>query len=731
MLEDYLNVKTGQDLVNLGVIPKTSAEYLMLITYKRLNALRDKILSGINEEVLGSWIPAVESVKIKVPEVICKDEDVVKYIKLGMTVRVRATKKEGKVLSGDQNAVKIEGIGGQFVRDLDLLVPSGILETGYKLADNVVADNEQGHLVKFTKSYTINAGRGQVQIPEGLTGILIKYTQDSETVTVRIGDNAPEELKKKQYLLNLKDIKDGLKVSNLGPVPPLDKEVVVRQETLTSFFPTAGLSEDRAEKIITAMLMVKPHLFLYGPAGSGKSQTISDIISIEKLREVIFQVEGCKVQCNRASLYDENFAKNIPACPECLMEYDTDYKNTGRFKRPKAKDVKVTVANFGEGHGVSYMRGNTSTNRMHLVGFKVPDMTKSSEERRNDEYDPQGFSPGLLPRGNNGIAYLDEADKLRPNALDNLLEATEGGKVKPDELRYHYPCTGIVLGTANDNTAFSDPLNDRVFLLALRYPDDVDTSYEITKKAYHGNTTPLTDVAIGDVHKDKPFNLRDVPMPVIIERAVDAFYMKIRDEYTGTGKREIFGSNRCKIDALDAARARLVLDQLFSSQAPPIVDKNYAVKGIQYAVCSRVQERTRAEGQKAKVEFNTWTEEKFTDTLKREEDTWWCRVYKNIAIKNVRIPQIKENFIVELSNYKNGTIIAVETYKQVKKAYDEPTNRQAQDARIKFPFMDYLFKEQPRMNIIYLDTQLPSMINYFLESRKNTKCTIDGAEQTK
>ena len=100
-IEEYFNVKTGQDLINLGVIPKDSSQHLALILSRRLEAVRDRILSTLTDEMLGKWIPLIQNKPLE-DIVITDPNEIKKVAKVGMKII-------GKSL---QDNVDITGIRG-------------------------------------------------------------------------------------------------------------------------------------------------------------------------------------------------------------------------------------------------------------------------------------------------------------------------------------------------------------------------------------------------------------------------------------------------------------------------------------------------------------------------------------------------------------------------------------------------------------------------------------------
>src|SRR3989344_9694412 len=741
-LDDYLKVRTGKDLIDLGVVPKTSSDHVALIVYKRMVALRDRVLASLNDEILGKWKPMLKPNLVDVGPEISDPESIGKYAKVGMRVKLARPNKDNASLEG-----VIQNIDARFdqasilwntgqtspfnIHQLVLMADGGKFIDGYNLVDGIVADKDLGHRVRFMKPYKFRSADGQfmdaggkvVEIPEGTTGTLVEYQPRVQSVTIRPDDKL-KGTNKAIYKISTNEAYTTLFVSSLGQIEPLDKNIEVKRQVLLDLYPKTVLDTDRAEKVSIGVLMAKD-LILHGPPGGGKSNLAKDLVSLAQLSPYIFTVDGCQVQCNPFSLFDEEFAKVVPPCPECLIRYDPDFKTSGRFKKPKPENVKVLVAKYGDGHGIEYVEGTEGINRAHLAGFKIPDL---DGKRNANEYDPEGFSPGILVRTNNGIVHWDELDKVRTAVLRNMLEVANSGRMKPDQLRYTYPAHSFIVGTANDSTVFPDEINDRILLLAIRYPDDSDAAYGIVRRSFHNEVLPLRKVDIGDTYVERGQVLYDLPMPSIIERAVSSLYMKLREGYNGFGKKEIFGSNRSTLDALNAARAWLLLDQVFFDNAPKIVTEQYAVRGIQYAVCSRVTERTREEGRKAKNEFREWSEKTFSEVLKDEENVWWCKLFKHISVAGAIIPGADVNFLNELGYYEKNSKYALDSWQKIKNAYQNQSNREAQKAKSQFPFMDYLFREQPNMTNLNQD-QIVELMGYYMKSKNSTKCKFGPMEE--
>ena len=755
MLEDYLKVENLQDLIDLGVKPKDSSTHLALISFKRLVALRDRVISELNEDMVGAWLPAVEPNVREIPTgEITNSEEILKYAKPEMRV-VATSEFEGRQIQGLEGTIKTPstyirtgsqyGFGIKFdstfngandlngtlreskglyvpTANLKLLVPEKKVIEGYRIPQGVVVDDKLGHKVRFKKGHK-GAARDadnsniNVEIPEGATAILRTYKNDM--LTVVLDTQLPDRRKIINFTLD--QLAGNLEASSLGQVEPQDKEKLVLEEVLNEFFPRTRLDTLRAYRAVIGLIMGKDMNF-YGPPGSGKSQIVKDIVEIAQQQDAIFMVEGCKVQCNPFSLVDPEFAKKVPPCPECMIKYSPEFKETGRFTAPRPQDVKVLVAKYSQGRGIESIQGTVGLNLMHLAGIKLPKLDGTTDDEIEDEASTKGFHPGILPRANNGILRIEEMDKIRPNTLDGLLEALNSSRIKPDQLRYELPCNADILATSNDPSVFSGPIRDRMFFLAIRYPEDPDTNYEVMRAAYHGEVAPAKDVPIGDTHRENGSVLRNMPMPVILEKAVVSAYMKFINEGRNLpGYSDIQGSNRCRQDALDVSRAKLVIDQLFFKDKPMIPNSEYALAGMQFALCARVAEVSKEADQNAKTKLNEWVATNFPAIQKQEESVWWCNAYKHIAVAKTQAPEIEHNFVSELESYKQNPKNAISTYRNVKAAREDPKDLLKQRAMIEHPFMDYLFNEQPKMHKIRED-QLTELVSYFIACQDGAAC---------
>lgn len=765
-IENYASkVKTGQDLIDLGVVPKTSSEHLALIFAKRLEALRDSIKANINDDMLGKWIPAISPKMKDLGKTEVEDpSQIEKYAETGMKVRIREH-------SIDKTLVGRIGIIDEFYKDslrmtleqqdgpsnrtpqlntsisqLTLLIPSGKVQEGLELTRGVVADKKIGHLVRFSQEYQGTAWDSggyeeKIDLVTGTSGTLIDFLIKEKRLGINFNEKVPPGKKKNIYYFKLRDMEKRLEASSLGQFEPRDKEQTIYEETLERFFPSTIIDTKRAERVLLSTLIGKD-IVLYGPPGSGKTNIAEDIKSIAELQGPIFIVEGCQSQCSPFSLFDKDFAKTIPPCPECKIKYCPDFKKTGRFVHPKPKEVKVIVAKYNEGFGIEHIDGTIGLQVYHFTGHKMPRLDGTTTVGRESAYDPEGYQAGLLPRTNNGILHIDEMSCLRPQVLDCILGVLQNNRTKPDQLRFSYPAHSFIIGTANDHTQFSPALNDRMNLLAIRYPEGrtgIDKRHKITRVAFHKEYVPAEFVDIGDTHLIRADVITSVPMPVPIERAVDAFYMKFDLEYpltdaenNPTGKNEISSGNRSKLDALLLSRAILWKNRKFYSKTPRIVTADYAIPGIQFALCSRVQISAREKEQNAKEKLISYVRDNFPTILKQEEDNWWCNTIRHIAIAKTQVSEIEENFLEELKKYqadsnKENPTFLYDSFNRVQRAVSPAANDLEKKALLEFPLMNLLFThpeyKQSRMNNI-TQPQLKELITYLIKCYETSSCKI-------
>ncbi len=749
---DYSNIKTGQDMIDAEIKPKNSSAHLALITYLRLQALRNNILEGINEEITGKWIDALEYGDITTYREITDSNEVRKQAKTGVRVRGKGS-QDGRILDGLEGIIKVisdvNSLGiewdskytipggndlsgfcragqGLWVNPKNLTLLATQKQDGYKLAEDVVADPNLGHYARFREEWKgtgdYRGRKTEVTIPAGTIGTLTGYDESTQIISFT-AENPLPEINEKKISFPADKIKGILQASSLGQTLPLDLEEEVEKQAMLSFFPKTVLKQEVAKSILTGLLMGKDMIF-YGPPGSGKSSLAKDIVEVGMQQKHIFIVQYpdgdiCKAQCSPYSLFDENFGKEVIPCPECKIKYGKgNFRETGKFIRPTPEEVNVVVAVYSDGRGIEKLDGKLSIQSMNFAGYKIPRLngTEAGAEAKKTEtdYDPEGFQPGALVRTNNGILIISEIDKIRPQVLDNLLEALEEEQVKPEQLRHQYPSHNMMLGTANDATVFPTTINDRMLLFRIDYPEDVDTAHDIIKRACHGGIIPVIKTHVEDTYLLPEIKQWDIPMPEMLERAVSSFYVHFRNEYRGKGKNEVSGSGRSEIDALGSARAMLLLDQAFYEKTPQIATDKYAEDGIRYALFSRIQENQKEECEYCYTELNQWIKKEFPLHVEHESKVWWARANQRKANAAKIIPEIEGAYYFEIKQYQLDPENAFEPYKKLSSLFEDKDKWSDAKEKAKYPLMSYLLETHPTFDKLDKE-QLTQTIKYLME----------------
>jgi len=96
----YANVQNAQQLLDMGVEPKTSSTHLALVLHQRLLALHKQAVESLDEAVLGSWVDLVEPNYVDIPSgMLVSAADIKKYAVPGM-----------KVDGTDENNQRVKGV---------------------------------------------------------------------------------------------------------------------------------------------------------------------------------------------------------------------------------------------------------------------------------------------------------------------------------------------------------------------------------------------------------------------------------------------------------------------------------------------------------------------------------------------------------------------------------------------------------------------------------------------
>lgn len=398
-------------------------------------------------------------------------------------------------------------------------------------------------------------------------------------------------------------------------------------------------------------------------------------------------------------------------------EYEKQsFKKTGHFKHPQAKDVDVLVLYVDYGSGFMLNDGTINLRRSAVAGIK---MMSFDSDVKTDSTDVENFHPGALILSNNGLYRIEEMDKVRKETMDNLLSASNDNMVSPENLRWSFPSHQFIIGTANDNEVFDGPINDRFLFIEIPSTEDIEVKNKIMRVAYHKEQLEgRGNVEIGNTHIEQADILNQIPVPVSLEKAISAFYIKFVDAYQGEGKNDISASTRCEMDAQDAMRAEWLLDHNLDETTPLFPNELYAMKGIQFALETRIQGTGKSFLQETKEQLSKFVSDEFPAIYSSEKNKFWCDMYQEISIldRYAKNDDVTAFFEEEMDVYKNNPVEAINIFEEVKRANVSDATESEKAASLRFPFMGVLFNEQP--NFAKTKPELiPGLMRSFSESR--------------
>jgi Mg-chelatase subunit ChlI len=215
------------------------------------------------------------------------------------------------------------------------------------------------------------------------------------------------------------------------------------------------IGQKDAKRKILSSLLAGHHILIEGYPGVGKTTLAKHIANLLPQIEV---VEGCPYHCNPEE----------PVCPLCMKKKEEGIE----LETEKMKGIKRFVR----------IQGSPDLTAEDLLGDIDP--TKAFK------YGPQdyrSFTPGKLLKGNRGIVFFDELNRVPEKLQNALLQVLEEGIATIGPYDVNYPSDFIMIATMNPKERagveeLSDVLLDRFDVTKMTYPETEEEDKEIIRR---------------------------------------------------------------------------------------------------------------------------------------------------------------------------------------------------------------------------------------------------------
>jgi Mg-chelatase subunit ChlI len=217
------------------------------------------------------------------------------------------------------------------------------------------------------------------------------------------------------------------------------------------------VGQEDAKKKILASLLAGHHVLIEGPPGVGKTTLAKHLAAA---LPAISAVKDCPYHCN----------PEAPVCPQCRAKKAAGTKLEGITIRGEQRFVRL--------------QGSPDLTAEDLLGDIDP-----SQAFKYGPQDYRAFIPGKLLKGNRGVVFFDELNRVTEKLQNALLQVLEEGIATIGPYDVDYPADFVMIATMNPRERagveeLSDVLLDRFDVVKMSYPETAERETEILLK--HG-----------------------------------------------------------------------------------------------------------------------------------------------------------------------------------------------------------------------------------------------------